>query len=260
MDMTAVAAAGGLAQLATLNVSLWTIRVALAAAGRRLAAALVSGVEALLFALVFGAVVSGLDDPLRIGAYACGVTLGTLLGIVVGERLSTGQSVVTAVFDGSGWAQVTTLRDAGWPVTSSAGSQVLALAERTGSVWAQGWAHNALGHICVQAGAIDRAIVHARRSCRLFMQIEDDRGVAWALTGLAEATRAADDLAAARSAAVDAARRSAELGDVRSLAWALEILGAVATNDHPRHAALLAGAVAHLRDRDRRARPRHRTG
>lgn len=124
MDMTAVAAAGGLALLATLNVGLWTIRVALAAAGRRLAAALVSGVEALLFALVFGTVVSGLNDPLRIGAYACGVALGTLLGIVAGERLSTGQSVVTAVFDGVGWAQVTTLRDAGWPVTSSAADGV----------------------------------------------------------------------------------------------------------------------------------------
>lgn len=88
--------------LATANVGLWTLRVALAAAGRRVVAAVVAGAEAVLFALVFSTVVTSLDAPARVLAYAVGVGVGTLLGIVVDERLTGGQSLVTAVVDGDG--------------------------------------------------------------------------------------------------------------------------------------------------------------
>lgn len=73
----------GLTALTTLNVGLWTLRVALAAAGRRVLAAVVASVEAVLFSLAFGTVVEALDDPVRIAAYAVGVGAGTLLGIAV---------------------------------------------------------------------------------------------------------------------------------------------------------------------------------
>ncbi|HSK94979.1 MAG TPA: DUF5698 domain-containing protein, partial [Euzebyales bacterium] len=117
MELHAVIGAAGLTLLATLNVGLWTLRVAVAAAGRRLVAALVAGLESLLFAVAFGTVVSSLDDPLRLGAYALGVGLGTLLGLLVDERLSTGQSLVRVVVDGDGEVAAAQLRAAGWPVT-----------------------------------------------------------------------------------------------------------------------------------------------
>jgi uncharacterized protein YebE (UPF0316 family) len=109
--------AAGLSLLACLSVSLWTLRVTVAAAGRKLTAAAVAGVESLLFVLAFGTVLSSLQDPVRIAAYAIGVAGGTLLGMVVDERLSTGRSLVRLVVDGSGVDETTRLRDHGWPAT-----------------------------------------------------------------------------------------------------------------------------------------------
>jgi uncharacterized protein YebE (UPF0316 family) len=107
----------GLSLLACLSVSLWTLRVTIAAAGRKIAAAGVAGVESLMFVLAFGTVLSSLQDPVRIAAYAIGVAGGTLLGMVVDERLSTGRSLVRLVVDGSGVDETTRLRDHGWPAT-----------------------------------------------------------------------------------------------------------------------------------------------
>lgn len=117
MDAQSIASAAGLALLATGNVGLWTLRVAVAAAGRRVTAAAIAGVEALLFAMVFGAVISSLDDPLRVAAYSVGVAAGTLIGVVADEWLSTGQTLVRAVIDGDGSDAACALRRRGWPAT-----------------------------------------------------------------------------------------------------------------------------------------------
>ena len=109
----------GLVVLTTGSGGAWTRRVAVAAAGRRAAAAGVAAAEAVLFALVFGTVVSSLDDPVRLGGYAVGVAVGTWLGILAEERFSTGQSMVRLVVDGTGAAEVAALRGRGWPVVSS---------------------------------------------------------------------------------------------------------------------------------------------
>ena len=119
MDAQYILESVGLALLATCSVGAWTLRVAVAAAGRRRSAAAVAAVEAVLFALVFGTVVSSLDDPVRVGGYAVGVAAGTLLGIAWEERFSTGQSMVRLVVDGSGAAETAALRRRGWPVTYS---------------------------------------------------------------------------------------------------------------------------------------------
>ena len=107
----------GLSLLACASVSLWTLRVTIAAAGRKVMAAGVAGVESLVFVLAFSTVLSSLQDPVRIAAYAIGVAGGTLLGMVVDERLSTGRSLVRLVVDGSGVDETTRLRDHGWPAT-----------------------------------------------------------------------------------------------------------------------------------------------
>lgn len=117
MTLPVVASAAGLALLATANVGLWTLRVALAAAGRRTVAAAVSGVEAVLFAVAFGSVVASLDDPVRIGAYAIGVAAGTWLGLRVETRLSGGQSLVRVITPGPADAAVAAVRGRGWMVT-----------------------------------------------------------------------------------------------------------------------------------------------
>ncbi len=75
------------AALSTGSVGLWTLRVALAARGRKAAAAAVAAVEAVVFALVFSSVAAGLGAPERLAGHAMGVAAGTILGIGLDERL-----------------------------------------------------------------------------------------------------------------------------------------------------------------------------
>ena len=103
--------------MGTISVSLWTVRVALTARSRRLAASAAAGVEAVVFALVFASVLSSLNSPVEVAGYSVGVAAGTMLGVVADSRLSTGQSAVRVIVPGSGDHLVTSLRENGWPVT-----------------------------------------------------------------------------------------------------------------------------------------------
>jgi uncharacterized protein YebE (UPF0316 family) len=106
-----------MAGLAIASVGLWTLRVALAARGRKAAAALVAAVEAVVFATAFTRLASELDAPERVGAYAVGVAIGTLLGLSLDERLSGGQSELRVVVPGARSSLPRTLHQAGWPAT-----------------------------------------------------------------------------------------------------------------------------------------------
>lgn len=108
--------------LALVSVGLWTLRVALTARGRRIAGALTAAVEASVFALVFASLVSDLDEPGRIGGYALGVAVGTLVGISADNRMSRGQSNLRVVVEGSVATLLDALRGRGWPATSIAAS------------------------------------------------------------------------------------------------------------------------------------------
>jgi uncharacterized protein YebE (UPF0316 family) len=110
-----------MAGLAIASVGLWTLRVALAARGRRAAAALVAAAEAVVFATAFTRLASELDAPERVGAYALGVAIGTLLGLTLDQRLSNGQSELRVVVPGVRSSLARTLHQAGWPATWHAG-------------------------------------------------------------------------------------------------------------------------------------------
>lgn len=79
-----------IALLASITVSLWTVRVALTARGRRYAGALVAVVEAMTFATVFAEVLDSVDSPTRLSAYGIGVGAGTLAGLAIDQRLRHG--------------------------------------------------------------------------------------------------------------------------------------------------------------------------
>lgn len=97
MDGSELFAAAAVACLAALNVGLWTLRVALAARSRRRLAALVSGVDAVLFVATFHLVLGSLDDPVRVAAYAVGVAGGTHLGLAVEALISPPEATRSAV-------------------------------------------------------------------------------------------------------------------------------------------------------------------
>jgi uncharacterized protein YebE (UPF0316 family) len=119
MSTNSMLASFSMAALATASVGLWTMRVALAARGRKVAGAAVAAVEAVVFAVAFTRL--DLAAPERVGGYAVGVAFGTLLGLALDERLSGGQSELRVVVPGVQPWLVQTLRSGGWPATSFTG-------------------------------------------------------------------------------------------------------------------------------------------
>ena len=106
-----------MAGLAIVSVSLWTLRVALTARGRRVAGALTAGMEAVVFVLVFSRAAADLTRVELLVGYAIGVAIGTLTGVALDERLSAGQSEVRVVTEGRDLSHVQALLADGWPVT-----------------------------------------------------------------------------------------------------------------------------------------------
>jgi uncharacterized protein YebE (UPF0316 family) len=126
-----------MALLAMASVGLWTLRVALAAAGRRLAGAAVAAVEAVVFALAFSNLVANLGSWERIAGYAIGVAAGTVAGLAINDRLSQGDTMIEIFVPGDGEGLRSTLHCCGWPVTTmtargiSGGATVLVLVVHT---------------------------------------------------------------------------------------------------------------------------------
>jgi uncharacterized protein YebE (UPF0316 family) len=106
-----------MAGLAVVSVSLWTLRVALASRGRRVAGSVTAGLEAIVFVVAFSRVAEDLSAAENLLGYAVGVALGTLVGVYLDEHLSAGQSEVRMVTEGLDQRHVLELQAGGWPVT-----------------------------------------------------------------------------------------------------------------------------------------------
>src|SRR5690348_218483 len=83
--------------LVLAEVGLWQWRVLIAARGNRCVAVLLGAGGAVLQITAISQVVSTVDDPVSIAAYAVGVGGGVLLGLVAGDRLTPGSVAVTVV-------------------------------------------------------------------------------------------------------------------------------------------------------------------
>ena len=119
--MEQIGSALQMASLAVLSVGLWTLRVALTARGRKVGGSLTAALEALVFLLAFSKVLADMNAIEKVAGYAVGVGIGTLLGVYLDERLSTGQSEVRIVTAGTDLELVNHLHALGWPVTWTSG-------------------------------------------------------------------------------------------------------------------------------------------
>jgi uncharacterized protein YebE (UPF0316 family) len=120
MTITPLLDVVSMAALALVSVGLWTLRVALTARGRSVAGASVAALDATVFAVVFGSLLSDLERPARLGGYAFGVAVGTLLGIVADRRMAHGRSEVRVVIPGSDGGLAARLHERHWPATAMA--------------------------------------------------------------------------------------------------------------------------------------------
>lgn len=104
-----------IAALVLTEVGLWQWRMFLAARGQLGPAVTLGAVGACLQVTAIGQVVTNLNDPLSIAAYAAGVGGGVLLGCLVSERLSRGRVRLEVI--GSSPELPEDLRARGWLAT-----------------------------------------------------------------------------------------------------------------------------------------------
>lgn len=83
--------------LRTIDVGIATVRIVLLGRGKRGTAAALGFVESLIWVIAVTRVLDGLDDPLRMVAFAAGFAAGTWVGSLVEEWLAIGQSLVRIV-------------------------------------------------------------------------------------------------------------------------------------------------------------------
>lgn len=104
-----------IAALVLAEVGLWQWRMVIVYRGKRASAMALGAVGAVLQITAISQVVADVEDPVNIIAYAAGVGLGILAGLIVGDRFSPGSIEVTIVASTPDLAALLWAR--GWPVT-----------------------------------------------------------------------------------------------------------------------------------------------
>jgi uncharacterized protein YebE (UPF0316 family) len=108
-----------IAGLVVTEVGIWQWRMVIAHRGSRVSAMLLGFFGAVLQITAITQVVADVHDPFSIAAYAGGVGLGVLFGLLAGDRLTPGMVGVTFVTTSVHLAQ--RLWDLGWPATAQSG-------------------------------------------------------------------------------------------------------------------------------------------
>ncbi|CAN5833564.1 DUF5698 domain-containing protein [soil metagenome] len=103
--------------LRLLDVGMATVRIVLLGKGRKGTATILGFVEALIWVIAVIRVLDGLDDPLRMIAFATGFAAGTYLGAMVEEWMALGQAMVRIVAPVDSEAVAPALRDQSFGAT-----------------------------------------------------------------------------------------------------------------------------------------------
>ena len=103
--------------LRLLDVGMATVRIVLLGKGRKGTATMLGFVEALIWVIAVIRVLDGLDDPLRMIAFAAGFAAGTYLGATVEEWMALGQAMVRIVAPVATEAVAPALREQGFGAT-----------------------------------------------------------------------------------------------------------------------------------------------
>jgi uncharacterized protein YebE (UPF0316 family) len=107
--------------LRVADVALSTVRIVLLGRGSRWRAAGLGTVESLVWIIAAARVLSGITDPVRMGAFALGFGAGTLLGVTVERWMAIGEVMVRIVAPTSSPSAATALIEAGYRFTVVSG-------------------------------------------------------------------------------------------------------------------------------------------
>jgi uncharacterized protein YebE (UPF0316 family) len=99
------------------DVSMGTVRTVFIMQGRKLWATIIGFFEVLIFITAIREVMGNLDNPVLMVAYAGGFAAGTMLGLLLEEKLAFGQSQLRIFSRGNGLAIARKLWDADFGAT-----------------------------------------------------------------------------------------------------------------------------------------------
>lgn len=103
--------------LRVLNITLDTLRMLFTLRGMKLWSWIVGFVVSLIYVLLLTSVLSNLNNPLYIVAYAAGFATGGVVGMWIEERLAIGFTNIQIISPRRGAVMAQTLRESGFAVT-----------------------------------------------------------------------------------------------------------------------------------------------
>jgi len=107
--------------LRLIDVSLSTIRIVLAVRGHKYVVPFIGFFEVLVWVFAVGNAIRFLDSPLHLLGYAGGFAAGSMLGLLIEERLAIGYASIRVVSRHAGVEMADALRSRGFGVTEFAG-------------------------------------------------------------------------------------------------------------------------------------------
>lgn len=117
LSLSALAGAGLIFALRVSDMTLDTLRVLVVMRGRKGIAWVLGFFQAMIFVIAITSVLSNLDNPLNILAYAAGFATGNVVGMLIEERLAIGHIQLSIVSPRRGAALAERLREEGYAIT-----------------------------------------------------------------------------------------------------------------------------------------------
>lgn len=121
MDLETLAVAGGIFVLRVIGNVITTLRLVLIVRGEKLWSSIAGTIEALIFAVALGGVVSSLDNIWNLTAYSVGYGVGGYVGLVIEGRLVTRFVSVRIISQKRAHDIAVAVREAGYGATESLG-------------------------------------------------------------------------------------------------------------------------------------------
>ena len=103
--------------LRMVDITLYTMRMLMVMRGRKIQAWIFGFFQALVFVIAIRAILADLNNWLNIAGYAAGFATGNVLGMALGERLSSGYVHLDVISSRRGTAIAERVRAAGYAVT-----------------------------------------------------------------------------------------------------------------------------------------------
>lgn len=107
--------------LRILDVSMSTVRIVLAVRGHKKITPIIGFFEVLVWVFAAGSAIRFLDSPLHLLGYAAGFAAGTVVGLMIEEKLAIGHATIRIVARHAGVELADALRTLGFGVTEFAG-------------------------------------------------------------------------------------------------------------------------------------------